>query len=75
MRFGVQFKLVRFNYTQRRAGHPRSSPCRFAAIVGYTDFWFLFFWFLESFYCAEDFVPCAEARISSFSGKGRAATR
>ncbi|MDR1925833.1 MAG: hypothetical protein LBQ66_15815 [Planctomycetaceae bacterium] len=25
-RFGVQFKLVRFYYAQRRAGHPRSSP-------------------------------------------------
>ncbi|MDR1925850.1 MAG: hypothetical protein LBQ66_15900 [Planctomycetaceae bacterium] len=24
--FGVQFKLVRFYYAQRRAGHPRSSP-------------------------------------------------
>jgi hypothetical protein len=34
-RFGVQFKLVRFYYAQRRAGRPRSSPRRFAAIVGY----------------------------------------
>ncbi|MDR1924571.1 MAG: hypothetical protein LBQ66_09355 [Planctomycetaceae bacterium] len=25
-RFGVQFKLVRFYYAQRRAGRPRSSP-------------------------------------------------
>ncbi|MDR1925724.1 MAG: hypothetical protein LBQ66_15255 [Planctomycetaceae bacterium] len=25
-RFGVQFQLVRFYYTQRRAGCPRSSP-------------------------------------------------
>ncbi|MDR1922985.1 MAG: hypothetical protein LBQ66_01325 [Planctomycetaceae bacterium] len=25
-RFGVQFKLVWFYYTQRRAGRPRSSP-------------------------------------------------
>ncbi|MDR1925333.1 MAG: hypothetical protein LBQ66_13265 [Planctomycetaceae bacterium] len=25
-RFGVQFQLVRFYYTQRRAGRPRSSP-------------------------------------------------
>jgi hypothetical protein len=25
-RFGVPFKLVRFYYTQRRAGRPRSSP-------------------------------------------------
>ncbi|MDR1925275.1 MAG: hypothetical protein LBQ66_12975 [Planctomycetaceae bacterium] len=25
-RFGVQFKLIRFYYTQRRAGRPRSSP-------------------------------------------------
>jgi hypothetical protein len=53
-RFGVQFKLVRFYYAQRRAGRPRSSPSplrgelvwnneagclrssprRFAAIVG-----------------------------------------
>ncbi|MDR1924862.1 MAG: hypothetical protein LBQ66_10855 [Planctomycetaceae bacterium] len=31
-RFGVQFKLVRFYYAQRRAGRPRSSPRRFAAI-------------------------------------------
>ncbi|MDR1925217.1 MAG: hypothetical protein LBQ66_12675, partial [Planctomycetaceae bacterium] len=30
-RFGVQFKLVRFYYAQRRAGRPRSSPRRFAA--------------------------------------------
>ncbi|MDR1924210.1 MAG: hypothetical protein LBQ66_07540 [Planctomycetaceae bacterium] len=28
---GVQFKLVRFYYAQRRAGRPRSSSCRFAA--------------------------------------------
>ncbi|MDR1923669.1 MAG: hypothetical protein LBQ66_04775 [Planctomycetaceae bacterium] len=34
---GIQFKLVRFYYAQRRAGHPRSSPRRFAAIVGYAD--------------------------------------
>ncbi|MDR1923087.1 MAG: hypothetical protein LBQ66_01840, partial [Planctomycetaceae bacterium] len=26
IRFGVQFKLVRFYYAQRRAGRPRSSP-------------------------------------------------
>ncbi|MDR1925707.1 MAG: hypothetical protein LBQ66_15165 [Planctomycetaceae bacterium] len=38
-RFGVQFKLVRFYYVQRRAGRPRSSPRRFAAIVGYADIW------------------------------------
>ncbi|MDR1922792.1 MAG: hypothetical protein LBQ66_00340 [Planctomycetaceae bacterium] len=36
-RLGVQFKLVRFYYAQRRAGCPRSSPRRFAAIVGYAD--------------------------------------
>jgi hypothetical protein len=36
-RFGVQFKLVRFYYAQRRAGRPRSSPRRFAAIVGVAD--------------------------------------
>ncbi|MDR1925896.1 MAG: hypothetical protein LBQ66_16130, partial [Planctomycetaceae bacterium] len=30
-RLGVPFKLIRFYYTQRRAGHPRSSPRRFAA--------------------------------------------
>jgi hypothetical protein len=36
-RIGVQFKLVWFYYTQRRAGRPRSSPRRFAAIVGYAD--------------------------------------
>jgi hypothetical protein len=36
-RFGVQFKLVRFYDAQRRAGRPRSSPRRFAAIVGYAD--------------------------------------
>jgi hypothetical protein len=30
---GVQFKLFWFYYTQRRAGHPRSSPRRFAAVV------------------------------------------
>ncbi|MDR1923725.1 MAG: hypothetical protein LBQ66_05055 [Planctomycetaceae bacterium] len=29
-RFDVQFKLIRFYYAQRRAGRPRSSPCRFA---------------------------------------------
>ncbi|MDR1923872.1 MAG: hypothetical protein LBQ66_05825 [Planctomycetaceae bacterium] len=33
IRFGVQFKLVWFYYAQRRAGRPRSSPRRFAAIV------------------------------------------
>ncbi|MDR1923884.1 MAG: hypothetical protein LBQ66_05885, partial [Planctomycetaceae bacterium] len=36
-RLGVQFKLVRFYYAQRRAGRPRSSPRRFAAIVGVAD--------------------------------------
>ncbi|MDR1925116.1 MAG: hypothetical protein LBQ66_12160, partial [Planctomycetaceae bacterium] len=36
-RFGVQFQLVRFHYAQRRAGRPRSSPRRFAAIVSYAD--------------------------------------
>ncbi|MDR1922935.1 MAG: hypothetical protein LBQ66_01070 [Planctomycetaceae bacterium] len=36
-RFGIQFKLVWFYYAQRRAGRPRSSPRRFAAIVGYAD--------------------------------------
>jgi hypothetical protein len=36
-RLGVQFKLVRFYYAQRRAGHPRSSPRRFAAVVGVAD--------------------------------------
>ncbi|MDR1922838.1 MAG: hypothetical protein LBQ66_00570 [Planctomycetaceae bacterium] len=36
---GVQFQLVRFYYAQRRAGRPRSSPRRFAAIVGYADNW------------------------------------
>ncbi|MDR1923493.1 MAG: hypothetical protein LBQ66_03880 [Planctomycetaceae bacterium] len=30
-RFGVQFQLFWFYYTQRRAGRPRSSPRRFAA--------------------------------------------
>ncbi|MDR1923743.1 MAG: hypothetical protein LBQ66_05145 [Planctomycetaceae bacterium] len=30
-RFGAPFQLVRFYYAQRRAGHPRSSPRRFAA--------------------------------------------
>jgi hypothetical protein len=33
-RLGVQFKLFWFYYAQRRAGRPRSSPRRFAAIVG-----------------------------------------
>jgi hypothetical protein len=36
-RFGVQFKLFWFYYTQRRAGRPRSSPRRYAAIVGCAD--------------------------------------
>ncbi|MDR1924576.1 MAG: hypothetical protein LBQ66_09380, partial [Planctomycetaceae bacterium] len=37
-RLGVQFKLVWFYYTQRRAGRPRSSPRRFAAnVVGCAD--------------------------------------
>ncbi|MDR1924661.1 MAG: hypothetical protein LBQ66_09815 [Planctomycetaceae bacterium] len=36
-RLGVQFKLFWFYYTQRRAGRPRSSPRRFAAIVGCAD--------------------------------------
>jgi hypothetical protein len=36
-RLGVPFKLFWFYYTQRRAGCPRSSPRRFAAIVGYAD--------------------------------------
>ncbi|MDR1926038.1 MAG: hypothetical protein LBQ66_16845 [Planctomycetaceae bacterium] len=41
--FGVQFKLVRFYYTQRRAGRPRSSPlplrgnCRLRRCLA---FWF-----------------------------------
>ncbi|MDR1925078.1 MAG: hypothetical protein LBQ66_11965, partial [Planctomycetaceae bacterium] len=38
-RLGVQFKLVRFYYAQRRAGRPRSSPCRFAASVGCRRHW------------------------------------
>ncbi|MDR1923815.1 MAG: hypothetical protein LBQ66_05535 [Planctomycetaceae bacterium] len=33
IRFGVQFKLFWCYYTLRRAGCPRSSPRRFAAIV------------------------------------------
>ncbi|MDR1922837.1 MAG: hypothetical protein LBQ66_00565 [Planctomycetaceae bacterium] len=36
-RFSVQFKLFWFYYTQRRAGCPRSSPRRFAVIVGCAD--------------------------------------
>ncbi|MDR1925551.1 MAG: hypothetical protein LBQ66_14355 [Planctomycetaceae bacterium] len=36
-RFGVQFKLFWCYYAQRRAGRPRSSPRRFAAMVGYAD--------------------------------------
>ncbi|MDR1924854.1 MAG: hypothetical protein LBQ66_10815 [Planctomycetaceae bacterium] len=31
IRFGVQFKLFWFYYTQRRAGHPRSSPRRYSS--------------------------------------------
>jgi hypothetical protein len=38
-RLGVQFKLFWFYYTQRRAGRPRSSPRRFAEIVGYVNNW------------------------------------
>ncbi|MDR1922997.1 MAG: hypothetical protein LBQ66_01385, partial [Planctomycetaceae bacterium] len=54
-RFGVQFKLFWCYYAQRRAGRPRSSPRRFAAIVGYADNWGelvlpvrvpILFWFL-----------------------------
>ncbi|MDR1923755.1 MAG: hypothetical protein LBQ66_05205 [Planctomycetaceae bacterium] len=42
-RFGVQFKLFWCYYTQRRAGRPRSSPRRFAAIVSCADgvFWYI----------------------------------
>ncbi|MDR1925233.1 MAG: hypothetical protein LBQ66_12760 [Planctomycetaceae bacterium] len=47
-RFGVQFKLVRFYYTQRRAGCPRSSPRRFAEIVGYAD---IGIWFYQCVFC------------------------
>ncbi|MDR1925614.1 MAG: hypothetical protein LBQ66_14680, partial [Planctomycetaceae bacterium] len=36
-RLDVPFKLFWFYYTQRRAGRPRSSPRRFAAIVGVAD--------------------------------------
>ncbi|MDR1924051.1 MAG: hypothetical protein LBQ66_06725 [Planctomycetaceae bacterium] len=37
-RFGVQFKLVRFYYAQRRAGRPRSSPSPLRGkFVGYAD--------------------------------------
>ncbi|MDR1925272.1 MAG: hypothetical protein LBQ66_12960, partial [Planctomycetaceae bacterium] len=38
-RLGVQFKLIRFPNAQRRAGRPRSSPRRFAAIVGCRRHW------------------------------------
>ncbi|MDR1925685.1 MAG: hypothetical protein LBQ66_15055 [Planctomycetaceae bacterium] len=33
----MPFRLFWCNGTQRRAGRPRSSPRRFAAIVGYAD--------------------------------------
>ncbi|MDR1925967.1 MAG: hypothetical protein LBQ66_16485 [Planctomycetaceae bacterium] len=36
-RLGVPSKLVWLPNAQRRAGRPRSSPRRFAAIVGYAD--------------------------------------
>ncbi|MDR1922729.1 MAG: hypothetical protein LBQ66_00025 [Planctomycetaceae bacterium] len=45
-RFGVQFQLVRCYYAQRRAGRPRSSPRRFAAIVGCADVWV--FWYINT---------------------------
>ncbi|MDR1924973.1 MAG: hypothetical protein LBQ66_11435 [Planctomycetaceae bacterium] len=36
-RLGVPSKLIRFPNALRRAGCPRSSPRRYAAIVGYAD--------------------------------------
>ncbi|MDR1925237.1 MAG: hypothetical protein LBQ66_12780 [Planctomycetaceae bacterium] len=49
IRLGVPSKLVWFCNTQRRAGCPRTSPCRFAAIIGCADaggfVYFIFFVF------------------------------